>query len=58
MDEPKPKFTQDNIDDFKRDLDVWFEDYLKDGQTGEWENQLVEVFTAGYGDSFREIIST
>jgi hypothetical protein len=52
MDEPKSEFTQDNIDDFKRDLQFWFEDYLKDGKTGEWESQLVEVFTAGYGSDF------
>ena len=50
--EEEHKFTQDNIDDFTANLQVWFDDYCKDGKEGEWEDQLMEVFKAGYGDSF------
>ena len=52
------KFTQEDIDMFKTNLQIWFEDYKKDGCEGEWESQLLEVFKAGYGESFRDILST
>lgn len=51
------KFTQKQIDAFKADLQVWFEDYEKEVGSGEWEKMLIEVFQAGYGDFWREIIS-
>lgn len=54
MDESKLKFTRDDIENFKKDLDTWFEDYLRDEETGEWKSQLIEVFRAGYGTCFPE----
>ena len=42
-------FTQEQIDEFKRDLQIWYEDYVKDDRKGEWESQLRVVFFAGYG---------
>ena len=42
-------FTQELIDEFKGNLQMWYEDYIKDDKTGEWELQLKEVFFAGYG---------
>ena len=45
--------TQEQIDGFKKDLQIWYEDYVKDDCSGEWEEQLSEVFEAGYGKSWQ-----
>jgi hypothetical protein len=43
------KFTQERIDEFKIDLQQWYDDYVAAGETGEWESQLEEVFRVAYG---------
>jgi hypothetical protein len=45
------KYTQEQIDILKEDLQNWFDDYVQDGGEGEWLEQLDDVFKAAYGDN-------